>query len=111
MDILGNAKTHFKNLDTRSIEVAEWGSDDQPAVIYSAPLTLQEKSKLYRMAKDDDIALLAHAVILKATDSEGNKLFTVEHKRSLMTEVDPDVLARVGAFILAGVTVEEAEKN
>lgn len=111
MDILANAKSHFKNLDVRSIEVPEWGSDEKPAVIYSSALTLQEKSKLYRMAKDDDMALLAHAVILKATDSEGNKLFTLEHKRDLLTQVDADVLAKVGAFILSGVAIEDAEKN
>lgn len=111
MGILDNAKAHFKALDVKTIEVPEWGDDQSAAVVYSQPLTLQEKAKLYRMAKDDDMALLAHAIILKATDSEGNKLFTLEDRRALMTQVDADVVARVGAWVLTGVSLDDAEKN
>lgn len=79
----------------------EWGEEDTPLVIYSKPLTLQETTKLYRMAKDDDMTMLAYVLIFKALDEDGNKLFSLEDKTTLLNKVDRNVLIRVANEIMA----------
>lgn len=108
--ILERARDHFASLDGQSIEVSEWGDDDGPLVVFFDPMTLREKSRLYRMAKNDDMALLAHAVIMKAADGSGNKLFTLEDKHALMNKVDPNILARIANRII-GANEDDTEKK
>jgi len=45
MSVIDNAKKHFDSLETRIIEVPEWGDDeDSPLKIYCKPITLSETS-------------------------------------------------------------------
>ena len=105
-DILDKAKEHFKSIDRKIIEVPEWGQ-----TVYSKPLTLADKRKLTRTIKPDDVTLFADVLILKAEDKEGNKLYTLENKHTLMHSVDPEVVARVAQQILEVVPIEDWEKK
>lgn len=98
--ILDRAQEHFESLEGQSIEVPEWGEDGEPLVVYFDPMTLREKTKLYKMAKNDDMALLAYALIFKATTSDGEKMFTIEDKVRIMNKVDPAVVARIAKRII-----------
>ena len=71
MKAIDRAKAHFNSLEVKKIVVPEWGDDNAPLEIYAKPLTLQETSKLYRMAQEDDMAMLAYVLIYKALDSNG----------------------------------------
>ena len=48
-----------------------------------------------RLAKDDDVQLLAYVLIYKALDEAGEKLFTIADKQTLLERVDRDVLIRI----------------
>jgi hypothetical protein len=113
MAAIDNARRHFDAIGVRKIEVPEWGeSDDQPLAIYFSPFTLADKQKLAEVGEREGfLARLADALIMKATDAEGKKLFTIDEKRALRTKVDPDVIARVVAEMMRTPSVDDMEKN
>jgi hypothetical protein len=104
MDAIDLVREHFAALGTRSIEVLEW-----KLTIYATPVTLAEKNRLYRKAKENDMELLVDVLILKATDKDGNKLFNADHRMTLLHKADSNLIARVANFILseAAPQVEE----
>lgn len=114
MSLIDNAKKHFNEISApRRIEVPEWGEDaEHPAVIYTTPFTLAEKQKLMEIGdREGYLSRLADALIMKATDDAGKKLFTIDHKHALRHKVDSDVLARVVNEMMRVPSVEDMEKN
>ncbi len=111
MKVIDRAKAHFDTLDVKKIIVPEWGEDDKPLEIYAKPLTLQETQKLWAMAKDSEMTMLAYVLIYKALDENGDKIFTLEDKQALLTKVDRNVLIRVSNEIMAEAQPEEVKKN
>ncbi len=111
MKAIERAKAHFNTLEVKKIIVPEWGDDDVPLEIYAKPLTLQETSKLYRLAKDDDMAMLAYVLIYKALDNNGDQIFSLEDKQTLLTKVDRNVLIKVSNEIMAEQPPEEVKKS
>ena len=97
-------REHFAALGSRTIEVPEW-----KLTIHATPVTLAEKNKLYRRAKDSDMELLVDVLILKATDRDGAKLFSPEDKVTLLHKADSNVIARVANFILAEAAPQTEE--
>jgi hypothetical protein len=89
-------REHFASIGNRTIEVPEW-----KLTIHAAPVTLSEKNRLYRKAKDSDMELLVDVLILKATDEKGEKLFRPEDKIVLLNGASSNVVARVANAILA----------
>ncbi len=96
MDPIDLVREHFASLGTRKIEVPEW-----KLTVYAAPVTLAEKNRLYKKSKESDMELLVDLLIMKATDANGQKLFTLEHKPTLLNKADSNVVARVANAILA----------
>jgi len=113
MKIIDRAKTHFESLGVQSIEVPEWKDEDgKPTVIYWNPITLSEKNKLFRKSDNlNDVSILADIVVMKAIDKDGNKIFTLEDKLSLMHKVDSDVLSRIATEMVKAINPEEVKKN
>ena len=99
-NVMDKIKAHFDAKETKIIEVPEWGDDSAPLYIYATPLTLAQKNKLYKMAKDDDLGLMVEVLIMKAKDKSGEPLFGREDKPELMRSCDPDVLIRVASSIM-----------
>ena len=54
---------------------------------------------------------MVYAIITKSLDADGNKLFTLADKESLMTKADVEVLSNVASEILGSVTSEEAQEK
>jgi len=106
MNILDKAVEHFDGKETIEIEVPEWES-----VIYSTPFTLAEQKKLYKFAKDDDMEFLVRAIILKAMDGDGEKIFDLSDKQKLMNRVDPKVLSRIAEQMSKSESVEDQLGN
>jgi len=113
MSAIDSVKAHFSRQMVRTVEVPEWaGEDGQPMIIYARPLTLSEKQRLRTMAQSGgDMEILVNTLIMKAEDSQGVKLFTIEHTRDLMNNADPDVVARVVVQITRPRTEDELEKK
>lgn len=112
MKAIDRAKAHFDSLDIKKIEVPEWGDDDgNPLVIYCKPITLAETQKLYKLAREDDLAMMAYVVIYKALDAEGNKLFDLTDKNALLNKVDRDVLIKISTEMMSSMSDAQVKKN
>ena len=111
MSVIDRVKEHFESQGVKKIEVAEWGEEGQPLVIYCSPFTLAEKRNLFKGAKSDDLGVLVDAIMLKAKDKDGNKIFKLDDKQTLLNNADPEVIARVAGEILNSVPLEDIEKK
>ena len=111
MKAIDRAVNHFDSIEIRKLVVEEWSDGESPFEIYAKPLTLKESQSLYRLSKNDDLALLAHAIISKSLDEDGNKHFTLEDKVRLMNNVDVGILTKIGTWIMGTDDLEEAEKK
>ena len=100
MGILDNATEAFKNRPVRQIEVPEWGTDEEALIIYVKPLTLQEQQKVFKLSQGSELEAMAQIIIMKALDSEDNKLFTLKDKHTFMNAVDPTVVITIATDIL-----------
>jgi hypothetical protein len=109
--IIDRVKAQFEALGIKKIEVAEWGEEGKPLIIYCSPFTLGEKRNLFKGARNDDLGVLVDAIVLKAKDSEGNKIFKLDDKLTLLNNADANVIARVSTEMLNGISYEEAEKK
>lgn len=108
---IDNVVAHFDSQEIRKIEVKEWGTEDKPLEIFCKPLTLQESKRLYKMANSSDLEVMVYAVITKALDAEGEKIFNLGDKESLMNKADVGVLSDVASQILGSLTPEEATEK
>ena len=111
MSVIDRVKEHFESQGVKTINVAEWGEEGQPLVIYCSPFTLAEKRNLFKGARNDDLGVLVDAIMLKAKDKEGNKLFKLDDKQIFLNKADPEVIARVATAMLATMPYEDAEKK
>ena len=113
--IIAAAKEHLDSQGMKEIVIPEWRDEnDQPFVIYHTPCTLAEKNRIFRKgggANADNLECLVFAVILKATDADGNRLFSLKDKSTLLNEVDSDVLSRIAAEILDAEDAGEIKKK
>jgi len=107
MSVIDNMVQHFSNKDIREVVIEEWGDGENPLIIFVTPFTLAEQKKLYSMAKDDNMEMLAYTLILKAKDQNGEPMFTMGDKATLMNNVDPFVLSRVVSEITDSNSVED----
>lgn len=98
MSIIDKVKSHYASLERRSMEVPEWG-----VTVHCSPMTLAEKDKIFRLAKNSksDFAFNAYAVVLKAEDEQGEKLFNQADATTLQQQADSDLVSRIGEFIFA----------
>jgi hypothetical protein len=111
MSVIDRVKEHFESQGVKKIEVAEWGEEGQPLVIYSTPMSLNEKRNLFKSAKDSDLGVMVDVISLKAKDKDGNKVFKLDDKQVLMNNADPEVIARVAQEILNSIPFEDIEKK
>lgn len=106
MSAIDKIVDHYDAQGLKKTYVPEWDLE-----IFSTPLVVKEQRSLLRTAKDDDLKFLVRALIMKAMDKDGNKLFTIDDEPKLMGKCDSKVLARVVGEMSASKTVEELEGN
>ena len=99
IDFFEGVKGHFEALETKIIEVPEWGLVGDKA-IYSKPFNMLEKSKIFKGASDNDLNVLIDVLIEKALTKDGEKMFTMEHKLKFKVKADTDIIARVATDIM-----------
>lgn len=98
----------------KALEVSEWGEEGQPLKIYHGPWLAMDQEKLNRLhpkwMETLSSKAMVEAIVMKAEDGNGEKLFDAEAKVILMRE--PAMLvAKVAGAIMSFDTVEEQEKN
>lgn len=96
------------------IEVAEWGEDDSPLLVYYGPFLAMEMDKIQRknpnFLQSISLAGMADIIVMKAEDVHGEKLFTLEDKPTLMRE-PMGLITRIAGAMMSSESVEEQEKN
>ena len=103
-DFFEGVSSHFDSLETKIIEVEEWGLTGKNA-IYSKPFNMSEKAKIFKGANDSDLNVLIDVIIAKSLTKDGEKMFTLEHRMKFKVKADTDVIARVATEIM-GTTDE-----
>ena len=63
------------------------------------------------MANGGDLEVMVYAIITKSLDADGNKLFTLADKETLMNKADVEVLSNVASEILGSITSDEAKEK
>jgi hypothetical protein len=112
------AMAHFDALQSRSIEVPEWGSDDEPFVIFWKPWTAAEKRKVFPEGRADTRESMVDILFHKALDDKGERMFKMQDRHFLLTHAHDTVVGYVAASILLDLNpdpdkalTEQAEKN
>ena len=98
-DFFEGVKSQWDSLETKIIEVEEWGLIGDKA-IYSKPFNMLEKAKLFRGASDNDLNVLTDVIIEKSLTKDGTKMFNLEHKMKFKLKADTDVIAKVASSIM-----------
>lgn len=99
IDFFEGVRSHFDSLETKIIEVEEWGLVGDKA-IYSKPFNMLEKAKIFKGANDSDLNVLIDVIIEKSLTKDGDKMFTLETKLKFKTKADTDVIAKVATAIM-----------
>lgn len=99
----------------RSIEVPEWGDEDgNPLIIYFGKFLAHDLSRLQRKHKDFvtniNIDGMVDMIIMKAQNRDGDLIFTLEDKPTLMRE-PLELITRIGSEMMTANSPEEHEKN
>ena len=110
IDFFEGVGSHFDSLETKIIEVEEWGLIGDKA-IYSKPFNMLEKSKIFKGANESDLNVLIDVIIEKSLTKDGDKMFTLEHKLKFKVKADTDVISRVATLILANDDVDTLKKK
>jgi len=105
IDFFEGVESQFDSLETKIIEVPEWGLTGDKA-IYSKPFNMLEKSKIFKGANDSDLNVLIDVIIQKALTKDGDKMFNMEHKLRFKVKADTDIIADVATKIMGNDTNE-----
>ncbi len=103
MSIIDQATAHYATQERLIISVPEWGTKENPLQIHVFPMTMAEVNMIQRISKKNasNIEHAANIIVIKARDSNGNRLFKVEDKDALMDKTDYRVIMRITEAIEA----------
>jgi len=105
-ELINRIKTHFSNQERIHFFVQEWDQD-----IYMTPLSLREQDKINARAKDSPYQLAVYALIMKAEDEQGEKLFSLDDKVDLLNNVSFGTVEKIITGMFSSGSVEDAEKK
>ena len=117
MEILESAKSHFRarlGSGLQSIQVPEWKVNGEPATIYFKPsLNFQQQEKILKLSDEGKKAeAIVQALIERALDADGNRIFRQVNRLELMKQVDPEVISRIVAEMSSDeMDIDDIEKN
>jgi len=99
----------------KTIEVPEWSAEDEaPFIVYFGKFLAHDLDRLQRkhpgFINNVTIAGMVDMIIMKAQDRDGNILFTLEDKPTLMRE-PVEVITRIAGEMMTANSFEDHEKN
>jgi len=112
IDYFDGVREHFSTLETKIIEVPEWGLVGDKA-IYCKPFNMLEKQKIFKGASGTDLIVLIDVIIEKALTKDGDKMFNASHGLAFKTKADTNVIADVATKIMGtgNDDIDENKKN
>ena len=105
-DLKDRIRANFDNQERKHFYIEEWEQD-----IYMSALSLREQDKINARAKDSPYQLAVYALIMKAEDEKGDKLFALDDKVFLLNNVSFVTVEKVINAMFSSGSVEGAEKN
>lgn len=98
----------------KKLEVAEWGDEGKALVVNHGPWLAIDQERLNRLhpkwMETLSSKAFVEAIVMKAEDADGNRLFDADAKAVLMRE--PAILiSRVAGAIMSFEGIEDQEKN
>ena len=100
--------------ERRFAEVEEWGEADTPLRLYFAQVSARDIEKVQRkypsFLNEPSMSSMVEMIILKAEGEDGEKLFTLEDKATLLGE-SVNVIAKVFGAVFNADSAEDHEKN
>ena len=104
-ELMDKIKTHFSSQERMHFYVPEWDQD-----IYMTPLSIREQEKINSRAKDSPMQIAVYGLILKAEDKDGEKLFGLDDKVTLLNNVSFKTVEKIITKLLIAGS-DDAEKN
>jgi hypothetical protein len=96
------------------LDVEEWGEADTPLRLYFAQVSARDIEKVQRKYSNfltqPSMSSMVEMIILKAEGDDGEKLFTLEDKATLLGE-SVGVIAKVFNAVFNAESAEDHEKN
>ena len=112
MNILDRVVAHYDAKEVIKVEIPEWPDEaGNPTVLFSQPWSLEDRKRLARASNEDETEFLIRILILKLEDENGDKVFDLSHKPTLLKKADPSVVARITGEIMKTLSVEEQAGN
>lgn len=101
---IAKAKRHFSAENLIPVEIPEFADNGVPFRIWVSPMSVEEKDKIQGLSTDKrgnvrDGEFAARAVLLKAKDAEGNRLFTGGQLAILKNQMDTQIIGRIAKAI------------
>lgn len=97
-----------------SFDVEEWGEADDPLRLYFNHVSARDIEKVQRkypsFLTETSMSSMVEMIILKSEDENGEKLFTLEDKATLLGE-PINTIAKVFGAVFNAETPEDHEKN
>lgn len=112
MSVLDKAIKHYQSLDRIQFHVDEWD-----VTIYSSKMTVGETAAIQKRATKngvtDEILMVIYAIIIKAEDAAGEKIFdmTQDTINKLKDEVDRDVVLRIAGKLMESPDIDSVKKK
>jgi hypothetical protein len=105
-ELLEKIKNHFSSQERVMFYVPEWDQD-----VYMSPLSLREQDKINARAKDSPFQLAVYALIMKAEDEQGELLFGLDDKVTLLNNVSFQTVEKIINAMFVQGSVDDAEKS
>ena len=112
MSVLDKAIKLYQSLDRIQFHVEEWD-----VTIYSSKMTVGETAAIQKRATrngvTDEILMVIYAIIIKAEDAAGEKIFdmTQDTINKLKNEVDRDVVLRIAGKLMESPDMDSIKKK
>jgi len=95
-------------------DVEEWGEADDPLRLYFNHVSARDIEKVQRkypnFLTEPTMSSMVEMIILKSEDDNGEKLFTLEDKATLLGE-SVNTIAKVFGAVFGADSAEDHEKN
>lgn len=111
--IANAAQKHLNDTPLKFIDIPEWVVDDEPVRIWYRPMTIDERFDIYRYKSDAEDARYrqVYAIIRRALDSDGKRLFDQSHEIIFLKQADDGPVLRLAEALLASTPVAAAKKG
>jgi hypothetical protein len=92
---------HYAEQQRLIIHVPEWGEDGNPLEIHVMPMTMAEVNMMQKIAskKASNVEQAVNVIVVKAKDKDGNRIFSISDRDTLMQNADYAVVSRIAEKI------------